>query len=56
MLSVKDDEPERGHNAPVSTGSAEDAPAYSIALLRVQGNMGLDYPLPDFLHGDNGTV
>lgn len=51
-----DDEPERGRNAPVQARGTEDAAAHPVALLRVQGHMGLGYPVPDVLHGHHGAV
>lgn len=55
FLSV-DDELERGHHAPVPSGSAQDSAPHPATLLRFQGHLGLDHSVSHVLHGDNGTV
>lgn len=42
--------------SPVPPRSAEDASSYTLALLRVQGDLGLDNIVFDLLYGYHGTV
>lgn len=53
---VTDDVLKRRRDAAVQTGGSQDSTAHTPALLRIQGHLGLDNPLPHFLHGDNGAV
>ena len=55
-MTFADDVVKRGRDAAVQAGGAQDPAAHTAPLLRVQGHLGLDNPLPHVLHGDNGAV
>lgn len=56
LCRVTDDVTERRRYAAVQTGGAKDTPAHPIALLCVQGNLGLDHFVLDLLYRYYGPI
>ena len=51
-----DDVTEWRRDAAVSSRSPENSTAHTATLLRLQGHLGLDYPVSHLLHGNNGPI
>lgn len=54
--SFSDDVLKRRRDAAVQTRGAKDPAAHFVTLLRVQGDLGLDHFMFDFLHGHYGAL